>query len=351
MRILHLIYSLNVGGAERMVITLANYQVQSNQVGLCIINNLYSQKLLNELDSRIQVFRINRKKASRNILDVFQLNRYVFKFRPDILHIHDSDAILYIPIRSFYHTILTIHAMNLPLKGYKLYNQTVAISKAVADNTENRGLCRPEVIYNGISTSAIQRTKKNIPNAEQNFRIVQVGRLEHGIKGQDLILKALHRLSSSHISIDFIGDGSSYNYLKEVTRQLKLAKQVNFLGNCDIEWIYHHLCDYHLLVQPSISEGFGLTIAEGMAAGVPVLVSDLPAPLEIIDKGKQGYYFRHNDVDDLCRMLRYIIKHYEEALQLSDKAQTFVTVNFDSKLIAQQYINLYNEYIYKTHTK
>ena len=175
--------------------------------------------------------------------------------------------------------------------------------------------------------------------------------MEHGIKGQHLILKALHRLSSSHISIDFIGDGSSYNYLKEVTRQLKLEKQVNFLGNCDIEWIYHHLCDYHLLVQPSISEGFGLTIAEGMAAGVPVLVSDLPAPLEIIDKGRQGYYFRHNDVDDLCRMLRYIIKHYEEALQLSDKAQTFVTINFDSKLIAQQYINLYNEYINKTHTK
>lgn len=111
------------------------------------------------------------------------------------------------------------------------------------------------------------------------------------------------------------------------------------------------MCDYHLLVQPSISEGFGLTIAEGMAAGVPVLVSDLPAPLEIIDKGRQGYYFRHNDVDDLCRMLRYIIKHYEEALQLSDKAQTFVTINFDSKLIAQQYINLYNEYINKTHTK
>ena len=152
-------------------------------------------------------------------------------------------------------------------------------------------------------------------------------------------------------SIDFIGDGSSYNYLKEVTRQLKLEKQVNFLGNCDIEWIYHHLCDYHLLVQPSISEGFGLTIAEGMAAGVPVLVSDLPAPLEIIDKGKQGYYFRHNDVDDLCRMLRYIIKHYEEALQLSDKAQTFVTVNFDSKLIAQQYINLYNEKIKDTYSQ
>lgn len=49
MRILHLIYSLNVGGAERMVITLANYQVQSNQVGLCIINNLYSQKVIERI--------------------------------------------------------------------------------------------------------------------------------------------------------------------------------------------------------------------------------------------------------------------------------------------------------------
>ena len=50
-------------------------------------------------------------------------------------------------------------------------------------------------------------------------------------------------------------------------------------------------------------------------------------------------------------MLRYIIKHYEEALQLSDKAQTFVTVNFDSKLIAQQYINLYNEKIKDTYSQ
>ena len=59
MRILHLIYSLNVGGAERIVITLANYQVQSNQVGLCIINNLYSQKLLNELDRDRKSTRLN----------------------------------------------------------------------------------------------------------------------------------------------------------------------------------------------------------------------------------------------------------------------------------------------------
>ena len=300
MRILHLIYSLNVGGAERMVITLANYQAKSNQVGLCIINNLYSSKLLSELDSNIQLFLINRKKASRNILDVFQLNWNIFKFHPDILHIHDSDAILYIPIRHLYYTILTIHATDLPLKGYKLYNKTVAISKAVADNTEKRGLCKPEVIYNGILTSEIRQIKKKALDNKLNFRIVQVGRLEHNIKGQHLLLEALH---------------------------------------------------HHLLVQPSLSEGFGLTVTEGMAAGIPVLVSDLPALLELTDRGTHGYYFKHNDVDALAQMLHHIIEHYEEALLLADKARQYVTANFDSNSIVKQYISLYNECIHKKHIK
>ena len=351
MRILHLIYSLNVGGAERMVITLANYQAKSNQVGLCIINNLYSSKLLSELDSNIQLFLFNRKKASRNILDVFQLNWNIFKFHPDILHIHDSDAILYIPIRHLYYTILTIHATDLPLKGYKLYNKTVAISKAVADNTEKRGLCKPEVIYNGILTSEIRQIKKKALDNKLNFRIVQVGRLEHNIKGQHLLLEALHQLSASHITIDFIGDGSSYNYLKEVTRRFGLEEQVNFLGNCDVEWIYCHLCDYHLLVQPSLSEGFGLTVTEGMAAGIPILVSDLPALLELTDRGTHGYYFKHNDVDALAQVLHHIIEHYEEALLLADKARQYVTANFDSNSIVKQYISLYNECIHKKHIK
>lgn len=67
MRILHLIYSFNTGGAERMVIALANSQITHHQVGLCIINDLYSPDLLSELDDRIRLFRVDRKKGSRNI--------------------------------------------------------------------------------------------------------------------------------------------------------------------------------------------------------------------------------------------------------------------------------------------
>lgn len=351
MRILHLIYSFNIGEAERMVIALANHQIMNNQVGLCIINNLYSQDLLNELDSQIQIFHINRRKGSHNINDVFLLNWYIFRFHPDILHIHDSDAILYIPVHYLYSTLLTIHATNLPLKGIKQYDQTVAISKAVANITEKRGFHKPKVIYNGILTSAIQQIPQQNRYGEKHFRIIQIGRLEHTIKGQHLLLEALFKLGSPCVTVDFVGSGSSEKYLIEITKKLKLENQVNFLGDCDIKWIYQHLCKYQLLIQPSISEGFGLTIAEGMAANVPVLISNLPGPMEIIGEGKFGYYFKSNDTDDLYLKLKHIITNYKTALNFATKASKYIAANFNFNQTAEQYINIYNESIYKKHHK
>ncbi|WP_291528213.1 glycosyltransferase family 4 protein [Bacteroides sp. UBA939] len=343
MRILHIIYSFNAGGAERMVITLANHQVKRNRVGLCIINNLYSQDLLDELDDRIPQFCINRKKGSRNIFDVLRLNWCILKFRPDVLHIHDADAVLYIPISRFYYTLLTIHATDLPLTGIERYDRTVAISKAVACNTEKRGFMKPDMVYNGISTSAIQHVKRDASGSKPNFRIVQVGRLEHTVKGQHLLLEALHKLSSPYVTVDFVGDGSSYGYLMEMTGKLNLENQVRFLGYRNIKWIYRHLCDYQLLVQPSLSEGFGLTIAEAMVAGIPVLVSNLAAPLEVIGEGAFGYYFMCGDADNLCRMLQQIISNYEEALRVSDKGREYALTNFDYIKMAENYANLYTE--------
>jgi len=52
-------------------------------------------------------------------------------------------------------------------------------------------------------------------------------------------------------------------------------------------------------------------------------------------------------VNDLCQMLRQIMDHYKEALEISDKAREYVIENFDSNKMAEQYIKLYNECIDK----
>jgi glycosyltransferase involved in cell wall biosynthesis len=144
--------------------------------------------------------------------------------------------------------------------------------------------------------------------------MVQVGRLSHEQKGQDIALHALSYLINSlnikKVSIDFIGNGNSEVYLRDLAEKLKVSDHCSFIGLKHREWIYNHLCDYELLVQPSRYEGFGLTVAEAMAAKVPVLVSDIEGPLEIIEYGKYGYTFKSEDAKDLAQKILSIQEKY-----------------------------------------
>ena len=54
MRLLHCIFSFNVGGAETMLIDIINQQVQIHEVGLCIINNAYDINLINKIKNTSQ---------------------------------------------------------------------------------------------------------------------------------------------------------------------------------------------------------------------------------------------------------------------------------------------------------
>ena len=346
MRILHLIYSFNIGGAERIVVELANQQVENNEVGVCIINNLYSEQLLGELKHNVLIKLIGRKKGSRNIVDVLRLNLFIHWFKPDILHVHDSDAILYIPFRKSYTSILTIHATGLPLKGTSRYTQLVAVSQSVAYDIRMRGLGNPFVIYNGISINNISTRPLQKSFIKRNeFRIIQIGRLEHLLKGQHIVLYALQHIKWKNVHVDFIGTGRSIQYLHQLTEQLGLRQQISFLGEKSKEWIYAHLTEYDLLLQPSISEGFGLTVTEAMAARVPVLTSDLPAIMEITDGGKFGYHFSCGNAQSLSNAILHIIDHYSDAIQRANEAKEHVKKCFDAKIMARHYIDLYSSYI------
>ena len=103
-------------------------------------------------------------------------------------------------------------------------------------------------------------------------RIVMVSKLNHEKKGQDLLIKAAVGLKGL-VHVDLIGDGSSREYLQQLIQELYVEELISLLGTKSQPYITAHLADYDLFVQPSRWEGFGLTVAEAMAAKVPVLVS------------------------------------------------------------------------------
>lgn len=342
MKVVHVIFTLQYGGAETLLVDIVNKQVAKDNITIFVINDDYSEKLLETIDKRVNLVLFKRKKGGFDFVVWLKILSKFIEINPDIVHSHDSKAIYFIPF-VFYKTVLTVHAMNLSLNGVGLYSSVVAISNAVKDDLYVRKGIHSEVIYNGIDVRKIK--KKETSENRQPFRMIQVGRLDHQIKGQDVLLKALsilkERESSFRFSLDFVGDGSSFAYLNDLVQSYNLTDCVRFLGVKDRAYIYAHLCGYDLLVQPSFYEGFGLTIAEAMAAKIPVLVSDISGPIEVIGNGELGFSFRKGNAQDCADKILSIGETIQNVSVIVEKASVYCRQNFDIENTVDSYSALY----------
>lgn len=344
MKILHLIFSFNVGGAESMLVDIANRQALNNDVYVYVINSMYDQDMIDAFDKMITVHLFNRKVGSKNIFKIMKINFDILKLNPDIIHCHDSNIIDMLFVHNLFKTVLTVHALNLALKGIEKYNQVIAISETVKEHLIKRKIANVFSVYNGIDTSLIKPKNKQC-NCDV-FNMVQIGRLDHQNKGQHILIKALHELKKSNISnfhVDFIGEGDSLVFLQDLVSKLNLEDNVTFLGIKKRSYIYSHLKEYDLLIQPSIFEGFGLTVAEGMAANLPVLVSANDGPLEIINYGQYGYYFNKEDITDCANKIKWIMNSPNEVYEKSAKGYEYAVRMFDINDTVSNYQKIYTK--------
>ncbi len=136
---------------------------------------------------------------------------------------------------------------------------------------------------------------------------------------------------------------ASRSFLEKLTADLAVSDQVTFTGAKERPYIQEHLSDFDLLVQPSRYEGFGITVIEAMAAGIPVLVSNVDGPMEIIGEGKYGSYFTSGDETDCALKIKEIKeksikaefrKHLEES-------RVYVNNTFSIKSTSINYCDSY----------
>jgi len=342
MNIVHCIFSFNTGGAETMLIDIANEQVNSASVSVVIINDTYEHTLLDLFDRRVKIVRLNRNPLSRFPWFIFELNVVLFRLRPDVVHLHHlMIARLLVPVkgrRIFY----TVHAMNIPSDYSWRVDKMFAVSDAVSSDMSRRAGCPVVTIPNGINTDMIEHRPAD--KAAGSFKLVQVARLDASKKGQDILIRALSILKKSgidNITVDFIGTGSSLNELKALAEELEVASEIRFPGLQDRESIYKNLCGYDIMCHPARYEGFGLSVVEGLAAGVPVVVSDEGGPFEIIEKGKYGLSFTTGDASDLADKILFAMQHYEMMLQVADAARKYVNDKYSVRRMVADYLKEY----------
>jgi len=182
-KIVHLIFSFTVGGAENLLVDLINRQAQKFSVSLIIVNKYCSEALLQQLHPAVKVIRINRSSGSHSFLKIIKINLLLAYIQPHIIHCHNQN-IINLVFSQRHKTILTVHDVNTETKNLPKYNQLIAISDAVKEDVKSRNTkCKNvKTVYNGIDFTKIEAKKNS--NTGNLIKILQVSRLVHEKKGR-----------------------------------------------------------------------------------------------------------------------------------------------------------------------
>jgi glycosyltransferase involved in cell wall biosynthesis len=148
--------------------------------------------------------------------------------------------------------------------------------------------------------------------------IVHLGRLRR-YKSVEVALGAMlkirERLPSAKLAI--IGDGPHKRALEVQTHRLGLGESVRFLGFMRGEELVEYLNRAHLLVNPSPKEGWGLTVVEANACGLPVVASDRPGLMDSVRDGETGFLVPYGDEDAFAARALAILENDELWRRLS----------------------------------
>lgn len=329
-----------------MLLDICRVQSAHHEVHVVVVNAQYDAELARSSAGQYTVHCMDRPVGSRNPWYLAKLAARLNRLRPDILHLHQLSLMNALHFAGA-PVVATVHDTRFDLpRNPNRFRCVICISEAVERAV--RGALPnavTKIIYNGVRAADIANRPRS---AGGEFRIVQISRLVHEKKGQDVLLRALKHVQTHHgelhIKLDLIGGGPSLAFLREMVAEFDLVEQVEFLGEVSRADIYSQLCGYELLVQPSRYEGFGLTIIEAMMAGVPVLVSNIEGPLEVIQGGGYGDYFVSGDAIDLAnKLVEFAQRAARDRVLRCEEARRYALENFDIGLTAERYCAVYDD--------
>lgn len=340
MKILHINYTMERGGAETMLVDILNEQSRrGHDVHLLVVNDREDAELMAGIAQSVTVHRFRRRQGSNPILLLLRLNAFVLRQKPDAIHLHGHKLPGLLKVMRS-KVLLTVHDINTPMR-YARGTNMVAISKAVADYIVSViPTAKPTVIHNGILTHTVRRREHH---AGSTFHFVQAGRLVSEKKGQDISVAALAKIVDRGYDADitFFGSGNCEEQLRRQAEEAGVADRVHFAGALTRKEVYHRLADFDAMCHPSRYEGFGLVVAEGLAAGLPLIVTEHDGPWEVAGRGRYCRSIPCGDVDACAREMAWTIDNHTQALTTAEQGRRHVEENYSIARMVDQYINYY----------
>ena len=168
--------------------------------------------------------------------------------------------------------------------------------------------------------------------------VLAVGRLVK-YKGFDVLIEAAKSIDATVL---IVGDGVERANLQTVIDTAGLQKRVQMIGALDERQLIIHLhaADVFALSSISNAETFGIAQLEAMAAGTPVLASDIPAFKAVLEDGQFGKLFKNTNAADLASKLSLLLESEEQRKELA-KAGIARAAQFDWANIVSRIESVY----------
>jgi len=131
-----------------------------------------------------------------------------------------------------------------------------------------------------------------------------------------------------------LGSGSLENELKEYAKNLKFWQRVRFLNFVEHDEIYKYLKIAHVFVRPSLSEGLGNSFLEAMAAGVPVVGTNVGGIPDFLKDGETGLFCEVNNPKSIAEKVNQIIENRELREKLIENGKKLVEDKYNWTIIS-----------------
>ncbi|MBS5898623.1 glycosyltransferase family 4 protein [Prevotella histicola] len=362
MRILQVITSLEMGGAETLVVNLIpRLQALGNTVDLCVFDGKETPltQRLREESPQTKIFALGH--GVYNPLYIIKLAKIMKNY--DIVHTHNSSPQLFVAIASLFsqtHLVSTEHNTSNRKRNWKWYrpieswmygryDHVICISKIAEEKLREymggEWLVKSSnkyesitTINNGIDVNAISKAtpcKELLDLKESRKSILMVAGFRKQ-KNQDTIIRALTLLDKEKYEVWFAGIGERMEEVKQLAFSLGVSDRVRFLGlRTDIPNV---LRAADVIVMSSHWEGLSLSNVEGMSAHKPFIASDVNG-LKEVTKG-YGLLFPHEDAKALAEEIEHLASDEAYYNEIAERCYNRA-LEFDISNTVSGYVDVY----------
>ncbi len=346
--ILHCIDSLSLGGAEVLLMETLPLLTEYDNV-VCYLHP--PDTLLSQIKD-YPVYCLGYRSKFSFFKTVRKLRQVIKKNNVSIVHAHLFYSTLFtrIACSSRLKFIFTIHSLlskdafevnRLSLFAeritYKKRQLLIGVSQASLDDY-NRWIGikgKSFVLNNYVNDKYFEINLDHKSNIAESFKLIAVGNLKRA-KNYSALLDAFSITKDLPVTLDIYGSGDLKNELQKKIVNENL--NVRLMGQANEIW--NILPDYDAYIMPSLYEGFGIASMEAIAAGLPVLLSDIPVFRELVEN--IPVYFNPADPESIANAIRYTYNNWQKVILNAAKGKQLIQKKASKEVYLTKLLEIYN---------